>query len=222
MRGARAETLGALAQSPYLCVMTDCGCAPAAIETSAQQHVLKVALVLNAAMFAVEVGAGLHAASTGLVADGLDMLTDASVYAVALAAVGRSDLFKTRAATLSGALLLVLGLGVVAETARRAVVGGEPVGGWMIAVASLALAVNAYVLRLLHRQRSDEAHIRAAWIFTRADVVANAAVILSGLAVLLTGLRYFDLVTGAAIGLYVIREAVEILRGAREQGSEHA
>lgn len=74
----------------------------------------------------------------------------------------------------------------------------------MIAVAAVALAVNATVLRLLGKQRQQEVHIRATWIFTRADVVANSAVILSGIAVLATGIRYFDLVVGAAIGLYVI------------------
>lgn len=199
--------------------MSDCGCEPGPVETKAQQRVLWVALILNAAMFVIETGAGLHADSTGLVADGLDMLSDASVYAVALAAIGRSHGLKTRAATLSGGLLMLVGLGVVAEAAWRAVTGVQPEGGWMIAVATLALAVNAYVLRLLQTQRSGEVHMRAAWIFTRADVVANAAVILSGVAVLLTGIFYFDLVVGAAIGIYVIREALEILREAREAGS---
>jgi cation diffusion facilitator family transporter len=167
-------------------------------------------------MFVVEVGSGIYADSTGLVADGLDMLTDASVYAVALMAIGRTNTFKARAATLSGTLLLVVGLGVVVEAVRRYFIGAEPAGVWMIVIALVALAVNAYVLRLLQTQRSDEVHIRAAWIFTRADVVANAAVILSGVAVLSTGIIYFDLVVGAAIGLYVIKEAMEILREARQ------
>ncbi len=195
--------------------MADCGCDPGSVDTKAQQRVLRVALVLNAIMFIVEVGSGIHADSTGLVADGLDMLTDASVYAVALLAIGRSDLFKARAATLSGGLLFIVGLGVVAEAVRRFFVGAEPAGIWMIAIALAALAVNAFVLGLLQKQRSDEVHMRAAWIFTRADVVANAAVILSGLAVMLTGVIYFDLVVGAAIGLFVIKEAAEILREAR-------
>lgn len=72
------------------------------------------------------------------------------------------------------------------------------------------------VLRLLSPHREGEVHLRAAWIFTRADVIANAAVILSGLAVLLTDIRYFDLTVGAAISLYVIKEAFEILKEARE------
>jgi Co/Zn/Cd efflux system component len=42
-------------------------------------------------------------------------------------------------------------------------------------------------------------------------VVANAAVIVSGLTVLITGNRYFDLLVGLGIGLFVIREALEIL-----------
>jgi len=165
-------------------------------------------------MFVVEVATGILANSTGLVADGLDMLTDATAYSIALAAIGRSGGFKANAASLSGALLLVVGIGMLIEVARRLVWGSDPEGSWMIAVAFVALAVNVLVLRLLSRQRREEVHIRAAWIFTRADVVANTAVIVAGLAVLLTGIRYFDLAVGAAIGVYVAKEALEIMADA--------
>lgn len=167
-------------------------------------------------MFAVEVGAGVLANSAALIADGLDMLSDASVYAIALAAIGRSSRFKANAAYWSGAMLLVLGVGLFVEVVRRFFNDGSPEGGWMIAVAFVALAVNFTVLRMLSRQRNDEVHLRAAWIFTRADVIANGAVIVSGLAVILTGNRYFDLIVGAAIGVYVVKEAFEILKQARE------
>ena len=88
---------------------------------------------------------------------------------------------------MSGYLLILVGLGLLADVVRRAVSGGDPDGGWMIAISLIALAVNVYVLRLLQRQNKGEVHIRAAWIFTRADVVANTAVILSGVAVVLSG-----------------------------------
>jgi Co/Zn/Cd efflux system component len=68
----------------------------------------------------------------------------------------------------------------------------------------------------LNKYREGEVHLRASWIFTRADVVANVSVIASGIAVLLTGFRALDLVVGAGIGLYVIREAFEILGDARK------
>jgi cation diffusion facilitator family transporter len=199
--------------------MAECGCEPAPADTKAQQRTLWIALALNATMFVAETTAGVIANSTGLIADGLDMLADAAAYGIALAAVGRSGRFKANAAMGSGVLLLLLGIGVVVDVVRRLISGASPEGAWMIAVAAVALTVNAIVLRLLSKQRQKEVHIRATWIFTRADVVANTAVILSGIAVLATGIRYFDLVVGAAIGLYVIKEALEILSEAREARS---
>lgn len=195
--------------------MSDCGCGPTGAETQAQRRTLWIALGLNATMFLVEITTGIIGHSTGLIADGLDMLADAAAYAIALAAIGRSAKFKAGAATSSGLILLLLGVGVVIEVARRVAYGEHPEGGLMILVASIAVVLNAYVLRLLSRERQDEVHIRATWIFTRVDVIANLAVILSGLAVILTGFRYFDLIVGGAIGLYVIKEAIEILRHAK-------
>jgi len=196
--------------------MSECGCEPPPLNTAEQRRVLSIALGLNAAMFVVEVVVGITINSAALIADGLDMLSDASVYAIALVAIDRSARFKANAATWSGGMLLLLGIGLFFEVVRRAFVGGLPDGSWMMVVSTVALAVNVLVLRLLSQQRDGEVHLRAAWIFTRADVVANAAVIASGLAVLLTGLRYFDLVVGGAIAAYVVREALEILKEARE------
>ncbi|WP_338466249.1 cation diffusion facilitator family transporter [Novosphingobium sp. ZN18A2] len=195
--------------------MTDCGCAPPPLESDTQKRALRIALGLNAFMFLVETSSGIFANSAGLIADGLDMLSDAVVYAIALVAIGNSLRFKANAAMFSGLALLALGAGLFVEVVRRFIDGGSPEGGWMIAIAALALVVNIIVLRLLSRQRNDEVHLRAAWIFTRADVIANAAVILSGLAVVATGSRYFDLAVGAAIAAYVMREAFEIISDAR-------
>lgn len=195
--------------------MSDCGCSPTAADTEAQRRVLWIALTLNAIMFVAEVTAGWLAHSTALAADGLDMLADASAYAVALLAVGRNPRFKANSAMTSGGLLLLLGIGVLGEVVRRLMFGETPHGGWMVVVAAIALIVNATVLRLLSKQR-QEVHIKATAIFTRVDVIANAATILSGVAVLVTGVRYFDLVVGAAVGIYVVKEAVEILARARD------
>lgn len=194
--------------------MNDCGCGPTETETREQRRTLLIALVLNATMFVVEVTAGWIANSTGLIADGLDMLSDASAYAIALAAIGRNLRFKSNAAILSGSLLTLLGVGVLIDVARRTVSGEPPEGLWMVGVAAVALVVNTVVLRLLSRQRTDEPHLKATWLFTRADVIANAAVILSGIAVMLTDLRQIDLIVGGLIGLYVVREGLEIVRGA--------
>jgi Co/Zn/Cd efflux system component len=80
------------------------------VETEAQQRVLRIALALNATMFIVGLVAGLLGQSSSLIADSLDMLADASAYAIALWAVGRSARFKAGAATLSGSRFCCLGL----------------------------------------------------------------------------------------------------------------
>lgn len=201
--------------------MSDCGC-HAEANTAAERRVLWIALALNAAMAIIGSLAGWWAQSTGLLADALDMLSDATAYAVGLAAIGRSARFKQRAAGVSGSLLLLLGVGVLVEVGRRAWFGSEPIGWPIVATALVSLAVNLTVLRMLRPFRTGEVHLRATWIFTRADVVANIGVVISGVVILATGWRSPDLVVGALIGLYVCKEALEILSEARDAGRSPA
>lgn len=167
-------------------------------------------------MFVIGMIAGLLAQSTSLIADSLDMLADASAYALGLLAIGRGIRFKTVTAALSGSLLLVLGIVVLLDVERRALSGSFPESEIMIVVASISLMVNGIVLYLLRRFRDGEVHLRATWIFTRADVIANLGVIISGVIVHLTNSRYPDLIVGFAISLYVIKEAFEILKSSHE------
>jgi cation diffusion facilitator family transporter len=209
--------------------MSDCGCRIEPTDNPSQRRTLWIALVLNALMAVIGLLIGWAAHSTGVVADALDMLSDASAYAIGLAAIGRSATFKRRAAQWSGAILLILGTGIVVEAARRGLVGSEPLSGWMALAAGLSLIVNLVVLRLLRPFQQGEVHLRATWIFTRADVVANIGVIFAAGLVALTQSRFPDLIVGAAIGAYVVKEAIEILREATraklssvERTHEHA
>ncbi len=200
--------------------MSGCGCDATEADTVGQRRILWIALALNAAMFVLGSIAGVLAQSSGLLADALDMLADAIAYGVAIAAVRRDPMFKARAAALSGSILLVLGLGILADAFRRGLTGSEPESVVMIAIACLSLTVNATVLRMLGKVRGQGTHLNATWIFTRADVIANLAVIASGVIVGLTGARFLDLLVGAGIGVYVLKEAFEILRDARAARSQ--
>jgi len=200
--------------------VTDCGCEAPEVKTDQERRVLVIALVLNAAMAVIGGLAGWIGQSTGLLADALDMLADAAAYSIALLAIGRTALFKIRAATLSGTILLLLGVGILFEVARRLLYGSDPVSEWMIGTAMLSLAVNLTVLRLLAPMKSGDVHLRATWLFTRADVVANLGVIMAGVLVLVLNKPHPDFAIGTLIGLYVIKEAIEILRDARMESDE--
>ena len=191
--------------------MTDCECSQVAT-TKDERKTLLIALILNALMFVVGFVAGILAQSTALIADSLDMLADSLAYFLGLIAVGRTVKLKKIIAIISGGLLCFLGMGVLVEVGRRAWFGSSPESSLMIGVAFLSLIVNGIVLKLLKKFRHGEVHLRATWIFTRADVIANLGVIISGILVLLTNSRYPDLIIGFAIGLYVIKEAFEILK----------
>ena len=65
-------------------------------------RILWVVLVINAAMFLVEGGAGVMAQSTSLLADALDMLGDASVYGLTLFVLARSARWQAGAALAKG------------------------------------------------------------------------------------------------------------------------
>jgi Co/Zn/Cd efflux system component len=191
---------------------TDEAAVPAPAGDRAESRTLWTVLAINAAMFAVEGVAGWIAESTGLLADGLDMLADALVYSVALYAVGREPALERRAARLCGGLQLVLAAAALAEVLRRARFGSEPAPPLMIAVSVLALAANVTSLWLVARHREGGVHMRATYICTTNDVLANLGVIVAGALVAWTGSALPDLVIGTTIAAIVFRGALRILR----------
>ena len=199
-----------LAESHTLAADEAAPAAPA--DDAAEARVLWILLALNAVMFVVELGAGIWARSAGLVADAMDMFADAAVYGVALYAVGRAARYKLGAARLAGGLQLVLALGALAEVVRR-IVGDatpEPIG--MMGIALLALAANVACLVLIARHREGGVHMKASYIFSANDVVANLGVIVAGVLVAWTGSAWPDWIIGLVIGAVVLTGAVRILR----------
>jgi Co/Zn/Cd efflux system component len=173
---------------------------------------LKILLAINGFMFFAEFTLGWLAQSTGLLADSLDMFADAAVYGVALYAVGRSKQLKTRAAHLAGWLQLLMALGVLFEVGRRFLFGSDPKSLLMITVGAAALVANVTCLFLIYRHRHGGSHMKASWIFSANDVIANAGLILAAVLVAWTGSRYPDLIIGTIIGFVVLDGARRILK----------
>lgn len=68
---------------------------------------------------------------------------------------------------------LQLALGIAVDVLRRALFGSEPVSALMTAMGALALAANLVCLAPLAKHRAGEVHMRASWIFSVNDVLAN-------------------------------------------------
>ncbi len=194
--------------------MANCGC-EIDINSKEESSVLIILLSINAVMFITEFAFGWLSESTGLIADSLDMLADALVYGVGLYAIGKSLRIKANSALLSGCLQMTLGIGVLLDIFRRAIIGSGPESGFMIAVSLVALIANVICLVLLAKHRDGEVHMRATWIFTRNDVIANLGVITAGILVAYFSTAIPDLVIGCIISAVVIRGGVQIIREAK-------
>ncbi|MGI0486763.1 cation diffusion facilitator family transporter [Pantanalinema rosaneae CENA516] len=199
--------------------MSDCGCEIKA-KNAAERRTLLWLLAINGIMFAVELIAGLLANSTALLADSLDMLADATVYGISLAAVGGSKQGKIRAALISGSFQITLAGLVLVDGIRRFILGSEPESGWMIGIGAIALLANVVCLLLIAKHRQGEVHMRASWIFSRNDVIANLGVICAGGLVQLFNSRLPDLIMGLLITGLVLRGGIEIIRDARKEPLE--
>jgi Co/Zn/Cd efflux system component len=196
--------------------MSDCGCEPE-LESKEQSRVLWILLSINAGMFVAELAAGVLAESTGLIADSLDMLADATVYAIGLFAVGKAASAKIRAASLSGIFQMLLAFGVLIEVGRRLLFGSEPEALFMIGVSVVALIANVVCLALISKHRDGEVHMRASWIFSKNDVIANIGVITAGVLVHALASPLPDLVIGALISFVVLRGGIAIVTDARRE-----
>lgn len=201
--------------------MSGCRC-EIEIKDQEQKAVLYWLLGINAVMFIIEMSVGLLADSTALIADSLDMLADAVVYGVGIYAVGKTIVHKANAAKVSGYFQLALGLLILFDIARRATFGSGPESMLMMGMGGVALIANVICLAIIRKQKNGEVHMRASWIFSANDVIANIGVILAGVMVYLFDTRWPDLVIGFIVSIVVLRGAVLILKDARQEFRENS
>ena len=183
----------------------------------AERRTLKLVLGINLFQVIMAGAVGIIADSTGLLGAALDNLSDAAVYIVSLYAVGRSVIAKSRAATLSGTLLFILGLGLLFEVIRRFITETDPIGWAMIITAIVNAASNLIAMRLLQAHSEKGVHMKASIIFTKNDMLVNLGIVLSGILVMLLKSPYPDLVIGLITAAIVIWGGVTILKQVRLQ-----
>ena len=169
------------------------------------RRVLWAVLAINAAMFGVEVVAGLAAGSASLQADALDFLGDAGNYIISLLVVGMALRYRAMAAFAKGATMGLFGLWVIGMTAWHAWQGTVPEAFTMGAVGVAALLANAASFALLWAYREGDSNMRSAWVCTRNDVLGNLAVLLAALGVFGTGIGWPDIAVAAIMAALALQ-----------------
>lgn len=193
----------------------DGACQAPAANSPAYRRVLWAALVVNAAMFGVELGAGVLAGSVSLLADAVDFFGDAANYALSLFVLGMAPVWRTRTALFKGITMGLYGLFVLARAAWSAAHGTVPEPATMGAVGLLALLANLGVAYLLYAWRDGDANMRSVWLCTRNDAIGNLAVLVAALGVFGTGHGWPDLMVAVVMATLALTAARAVIAQAR-------
>jgi Co/Zn/Cd efflux system component len=178
------------------------------------RKILWAALIINLAMFAVEIGAGFKSGSTSLLADAIDFFGDAANYGVSLAVLSAGVVLRARAALVKGACMLGFGLFVLGRTAWVYSQGSTPEALTMGGIALLALVANVAVAVMLYAYREGDANMRSVWLCSRNDAIGNVAVILAALGVLATGSAWPDLLVAVGMAVLAVSGGWSVIRQA--------
>lgn len=183
--------------------------------TPAYRRALWIVVLLNVGYGLVEIVAGFVGKSQALKADALDFLGDGLITWLGLLAIKWSMGWRARSALIQGVFLGLLGLGVLGSTGYRVFVVNEPEAGIMGVVGAIALVVNVAAAVVLIPHRAGDANVRAVWLFSRNDAIANIAVVVAAGFVAWTGTPWPDLIVAAIIAALFLHSSGSIIRDAR-------
>ncbi|MES2905146.1 MAG: cation diffusion facilitator family transporter [Pseudomonadota bacterium] len=164
----------------------------------------------------VEVIYGFAANSMALLADAGHNLSD--VLGLVVAYVG-AMLVKRRPsprfsyglkkssilAALINALLLLIAVGGISAEAIRRLIAPEPsTGTTVMAVAAVGIVINGITALMFARGRHGDINIRGAYLHMVADAAVSAAVVVAGLAIVLTGQQWIDPVVSLVVAAVIL------------------
>jgi cobalt-zinc-cadmium efflux system protein len=188
------------------------------------RRALAVALALTASYTVVEVVGGLLTGSLALLADAVHMLSDNVALALALVAVWLATRPETPertygykraevlAALANGVLLVALAIWIFVEAVMRLRDPGDVLGGWMLLVALLGIAVNLGAGLVLAGARSGSINVEAAFRHVFADLLGSVGVAVAAVVILTTDWVEADAVVSILIGVLVLASAWSIVR----------
>lgn len=184
-------------------------------------------IVINAAMFVVEMTAGALSGSQALKADALDFFADSVTYGASFVVIGMALRTRSLVALAKGVSLFLMALWVLGSTIYRVFVLGTPSAEVMGAIGFLALAANVASVVILMRYKDGDANVRSVWICSRNDAIGNIAVMIAALGVWGTMTGWPDLIVATILGGLFFNSAIKILRHAWAEyrhggGHDHA
>jgi len=181
---------------------------------------------LNLAYVAAEAAAGAVSGSLALLADAGHNLGDVLALGLSWGAAVLSRRRPTGRftyglrsssilAALANAIILLVVTGGIAWEALWRLSHPMPVAGGMVAwVAGIGILVNGGTALLFARGRERDLNLKSAFMHMAADALVTAGVVVSGVAIALTGLFWLDPAVSLVVSVVIVYGTWDLMRGA--------
>jgi len=186
-------------------------------EIAHDRKVLWFVLVINLAMFGLEIWQGMLADSSALIADSMDFLSDSFNYIITLFVIAKHLHVRARAALFKSFLMLLLAVFALLQGFWHLINHNVPSYETMGWVGVLALIANVISAALLYRSRGRDSNMHSVWLCSRNDIISNLMILLAAFLVFQTGSLVPDLLVAFAIAWLEGSSAFKIMRHAKEE-----
>jgi cation diffusion facilitator family transporter len=197
--------------------------------TSPKRRAARLAIASNSFLIAIKLAAGLLTGSVGIISDAVHSLMDLVASVISLLSVRKGEDppdsthryghegLEDLSAGAQAILLLAGAAFVIFESIHRLIVGGNvDSAGLGMVVVGVAAAINVVVSTLLRRtgRESNSPALTATATDLRTDAIVSLGVLVTLIAIKLTGLSWLDPAVGLVIGLAISSTGVRILMAA--------
>ncbi len=184
---------------------------------------LKLAIVLTAFIFFLELAGGIISNSLALLSDAAHVLMDVVALALSYGALRISarpsnsnvtfgyHRFEIFAALLNGVTIIGIAFFIFYEAYGRIFNPPQVKGTEVLVIATIGLLVNTWVA--LRLQGHHDLNIKGAYLHVISDALASLAVIAGAFIIILTGNNAVDPVLGILIGILLFYGAFRLVAG---------
>ena len=184
--------------------------------SSTSRKYLWWAFWINFIFLIIEVIGGVYAGSLALLSDAGHMLTDVGALGLAIIVSRMADrppderrtygYLKTEilGAFINGSTLVAICGFIIWEAIQRFQNPQPILAVPMLVVAVLGLVANLFSARILHRGKSKDINIRAAYLHLIFDALGSVGAIMSGLLIWLWGVYWIDTITSLLIVILIL------------------
>jgi cobalt-zinc-cadmium efflux system protein len=196
------------------------------VHGSTDKRRVLIAAVLTGGFMVAEAVGGWLTGSLALLADAGHMLTDSLALALAWYAFHLGERpanasltygfgrVKTLVAYTNGIAIFVIALWIVYEAWQRFEAPPPILGGPMLVVAVLGLAVNIAGFLVLHGGDRDSLNMRGAILHVLGDLLGSVAAIAAALIILATGWTPIDPILSVLVAVLILATAWRLMRDA--------